>query len=220
MSYTPFSDRRQAGRRLVDKLTGYADRPEVIVLGLPRGGVPVAFEVAKCLHAVLDVFIVRKIGVPGHPELAMGAIASGGVIHLNESIISRLYIPRRTIDSVIEEETLELKRREKLYRSGRAPLDLSNRFVILVDDGLATGATMLAAIRAVRDRDPREIVVAVPVAASSSIGEVQRAADKLVFILAPRDFYAVGEWYDSFEQTTDREVTDLLSQARKWPSAA
>lgn len=208
-----FEDRRDAGRRLAEKLESYANRPDVIVLGLPRGGVPVAFEVATALNAPMDVFIVRKIGVPGHPELAMGAIASGGAFYLNEDVVRQLYISKDAIESVIEKETVELKRREQLYRAGRRALELKNRRAILIDDGLATGASMLAAISAVREMNPKELIVAVPVIAASSIAEIEPKVDRLVYVLAPYRFYAVGQWYADFGQTTDEEVQELLVRA-------
>lgn len=214
-----FEDRRDAGRRLADKLKPYANQPDVIVLALPRGGVPVAFEVATALGVPMDVFIVRKIGVPGHPELAMGAIASGGSYHLNEDIIRQLYIPKAAIESVIEKETEELKRREGLYRLGREPLELKNRRVILIDDGLATGASMLAAIHAVREMNPKELIVAIPVIAASSISDIEPKVDRLVYVLSPYQFYAVGEWYAEFGQTTDEEVKELLERANHTESA-
>lgn len=210
-----FEDRRNSGRRLAEKLRFYANRSDVIVLGLPRGGVPVAFEVATALNVPMDVFIVRKIGVPEHPELAMGAIASGGFSHLNEDVIHRLGISKLSIQSVIERETEELKRREQLYREGRGALVLENRRVILVDDGLATGASMLAAVHAVREMNPKELIVAVPVIAASSIVDIEPKVEKLVYVMAPDRFYAVGQWYADFSQTTDEEVQGLLMRSHR-----
>lgn len=203
-------DRIDGGRKLAELLSAYANKPDVIVLGLPRGGVPVASEVAKALNAPLDVFIVRKIGVPGHPELALGAIASGGAYHLNEDILDQLHVPQAAIDSVVRLEREELTRREKLYQMGRSPLDLKNCRVIIVDDGLATGASMLAAIHAVRELGPKEIIVAVPVIAGSSYSEIRPHVDNLVCVLAPYEFRSVGEWYEDFGQTSDDEVVGLL----------
>ena len=208
-----FEDRRDAGRKLAAKLKFYANRPDVIVLGLPRGGVPVAFEVAAALNVPMDVFIVRKLRVPGHSELAMGAIASGGSCHLNEDVIRQHYIPKATIESAIDEEKLELMRREEVYYAKRPPLDLKNRCVILVDDGLATGASMLAAISAIHAMKPKQLVVGVPVIAASSIPEIEPKVDNLVYVLAPYEFYAVGQWYADFGQTTDEEVKALLVRA-------
>lgn len=208
-----FKDRRSGGLKIAELLASYANRPDVIVLGLPRGGVPVAYEVAAALNAPLDVFIVRKIGVPGHPELAMGAIASGGAYYLNEGILSRLNISREEIATVVRKEKEELHRREYVYRAGRPPLNLKNRRVILVDDGLATGASMLAAIRAVRELGPKEVVVAVPVSSRSSLSTIKPYVENIACVIAPYDFRSVGEWYEDFGQTTDEEVHQLLSDA-------
>ena len=208
-----FHDRTEAGQTLAQKLLAYADRQDVLVLALPRGGVPVAFEVARALHAPLDVFIVRKLGVPGHEELAMGAIATGGVRVLNESVVQSLQIPTNLIDAAAAREQLELKRRERLYRGDRPVMDFQGQTVILVDDGLATGSTMRAAVAALRQRKPAEIVVAVPVGAAETCAEFQREADNFVCIHCPEPFHAVGIWYDDFTQTTDDEVRELLTQA-------
>lgn len=206
-----FADRREAGRQLAEKLTAYTNQPDVIVLALPRGGVPVASEVARALQVPLDVFIVRKIGVPGHQELAMGAIASGGGFHLNQDIVERLSITQAEIEETMRVERTELDRREALYRAGRPALDLKHRTAILIDDGLATGASMLAAIQAVKAMGPREVVVAVPVVAAASLSLIASEVDRFVYVLAPFEFYAVGEWYADFGQTTDEEVRELLS---------
>jgi putative phosphoribosyl transferase len=210
-----YRDRFEAGQRLATKLMAYADRQDVLVLGLPRGGVPVAYEVAKALHAPLDVFIVRKLGVPGREELAMGAIATGGIRVINESVVQMLRIPEYIIDAVAAREQQELERREHLYRDGRPPPDVHDCTVILIDDGLATGSTMRAAIEALRLQHPARIVVAVPVAAPSTCEELGREVDEIVCAQTPEPFYGVGLWYEDFSQTTDEEVHDLLAQAEK-----
>jgi predicted phosphoribosyltransferase len=209
-----YPDRRGAGQILATKLQHYADFPGVHVLALPRGGVPVGFEVARVLQAPLDVFVVRKLGVPGHEELALGAIASGGVLVLNPEVIDRLNISQSVIDAVAQRETLELHRRELLYRSHEAPLQLEHQVVILVDDGLATGSTMRAAIAAVRQYGASRIIVAVPVAAADTAASLEREVDELVCPLTPGVFQSVGQWYDQFGQTTDEEVRELLAQAQ------
>jgi putative phosphoribosyl transferase len=209
-----FRDRTKAGEQLATKLAAYADRPDVLVLALPRGGVPVAFEVARVLHAPLDVMIVRKLGIPGEEELAMGAIASGGVCVLNDDVVQMLGIPEKVIQRVVAHERRELARRERLYRGDRHAYDVHGRTVIIVDDGIATGATMRAAVTAVRQQHPARIVIAVPVAAATTCEEFAAVVDELVCILRPGDFFAVGFWYQSFSQTTDEEVRDLLQQAR------
>jgi predicted phosphoribosyltransferase len=213
MEQTVFRDRREAGRLLAAKLSTYAGKPDIVVLGLPRGGVPVAFEVARALAAPLDVFLVRKLGVPGHEELAMGAVASGGVLVLNDDVIARLGIAPEEIDAVAAKETAELARREQLYRSGRTSPEFSGRTVILVDDGLATGATMRAAITALRQSGPARIIVAVPTAAPDICEEFKKQADEIVCYMTPAPFLAVGRWYEDFGQTTDNEVCALLAQA-------
>jgi predicted phosphoribosyltransferase len=209
-----YADRRAAGRILSELLTHHAGRPEVIVLALPRGGVPVAFEVAQFLHAPLDVFIVRKLGVPSHEELALGAIASGGVRVLNRSVVENLNISEEAIDSVAEQELAELRRREQLYRERRPPLELRGRTVILIDDGLATGATMRAAIAAVRQLHAARIVVAVPVASVETYDILGRQVDEIVCPRRATNFHAVGQWYEDFAQTTDDEVRQLLAESR------
>jgi erythromycin esterase-like protein/predicted phosphoribosyltransferase len=208
-----FRDRREAGRLLAEKLAAYANRPDVLVLALPRGGVPVAYEVARALGAPLDVFVVRKLGVPGYEELAMGAVATGGVRVLNDQLIERLGIPEPMIDAVAARERQELARRERLYRSGRPPPDVSGRTVILVDDGLATGATMHAAIQALRQQNPGRIVVAVPTASPDTCEEMKAKADDVICAITPEPFQAVGRWYRDFSQTTDEEVGALLARA-------
>lgn len=217
-----FRDRKDAGTFLAEKLKAYANDPDVVVLALPRGGVPVAEKVAAALDAPLDVFVVRKLGVPIYEELAMGAIASGGVKVLNEEVIERLGITSRMIDAVVAEQQIELERREREYRGGRAMIGVQNRTVILVDDGLATGATMRAAVRALRQQGPKKIIVAVPVGARETCNQFEREADAVVCATAPDELGAVGMWYEDFSQTTDEEVRRALkAQAqRREPAAA
>jgi len=210
-----FRDRSDAGRELARELMAYANRDDVLVLALPRGGVPVAFEVAQALHAPLDVFIVRKLGVPGHEELAMGALATGGVRVLNDDVVDRLGISERVIDMVTAEEEQELRRREQLYRGDRPPIDVRGKTVILVDDGLATGSTMRAAVAALRRQGPARIIVAVPVGAADTCDDFRREADDAVCARTPEPFYAVGLWYENFSQTTDEEVRELLQRAAR-----
>lgn len=207
-----FRDRFEAGRLLAGRLKAYADRGDVLVLALPRGGVPVGFELARALRAPMDVFVVRKLGVPGHEELAMGAVASGGVRVLNEDVVDGLQISMEAIERVAKIERDELERRERLYRNGRPAPDVKGREVIVVDDGLATGSTMRAAVIALRKLGPSRIVVAVPTAAPSTLLEFQSLADECVSVIAPEPFRAVGLWYDDFSQTTDAEVRDLLQR--------
>jgi predicted phosphoribosyltransferase len=209
----PYADRHDAGRRLAPLLHAYAHRRDVLVLGLPRGGVPVAFEVARALEAPLDVFVVRKIGVPGREELAMGAIATGGVRVLVPEVVRALGIGHAAIDRAADAEFHELVRREQLFRGGRDSHDVTGRTVILVDDGLATGATMRAAVQALRELGPRRIVVAVPVGAAETCEELTRFADEVVCAAAPEPFQAVGLWYGDFAQTEDDEVRALLADA-------
>ena len=211
-----FHDRADAGRFLASKLRDYRQHEDLIVLALPRGGVPVGYEVARSLGAPLDVFVVRKLGVPGHPELAMGAIASGGVCVLNPDVVSVLGNDAdEAIESVMADETEELKSREKRYRDDRPFPDMRDRVVILVDDGLATGATMRAAARAVRQQGPRKIVVAVPVAAETSCREFRDEVDEVICAVTDENFYAVGQFYEDFSQTTDEEVRELLARAAR-----
>jgi predicted phosphoribosyltransferase len=211
----PFRDRTAAGRELASLLHGYTGLPDVLVLALPRGGVPVAFEVAEALRAPLDVFVVRKLGVPGHEELAMGAIASGGVRVLHDDVIDSLGISEHEIGAVAAAEERELARREREYRGDRPPPDVRARTVILVDDGLATGSTMRAAVRALRTRGPRAIVVAVPAGAEATCRQLECEADQVVCAWTPHPFYAVGQAYDDFSQTSDAEVSRLLAAARQ-----
>ena len=217
MNQPIFRNRVEAGRVLVSKLGRYANRPDVVVLALPRGGVPVAFEVAKALGASLDVFIVRKLGVPGQEELAFGAIASGGARVLNENLIRALHLPETMIEKISEREQRELERREQLYRGGRRAQILKDKTVIVVDDGLATGATMRAAIKAIRKQSPMELVVAVPVGSRQTCNEFKHEADVWCICgTTPEPFYGVGMWYEDFSQTTDKEVINLLSEAESF----
>ncbi len=208
-----FYDRADAGRQLASRLTKYGNRPDVLVLALPRGGVPVGFEVATALEAPLDVFLVRKLGVPFQPELAMGAIASGGTRVLNPLVTEPLAIAPELLESVAAHEREELERRERVYRAGRPAPAIKGKTVILVDDGIATGSTMRAAVLALREQGAKEIVVAVPVAPQSAVAELGSLADELVSVLEPREFLAIGEWYQDFSQLTDKEVNRLLQQA-------
>ncbi len=209
-----YRDRTEAGQALAAKLGSFAGRTDTLVLALPRGGVPVAYEVARALGTPLDVFVVRKLGTPGQPELAMGAIASGGVRVLNHEVVDTYGIPADVIDEVAGQELTELERRERQYRGARAPLDVRGKTVILVDDGLATGSTMRAAAAALRQQGAARIVVAVPVAAPMTCEIVRREVDELVCSVTPEPFFAVGQWYHDFSQTTDEEVRDLLERAR------
>jgi predicted phosphoribosyltransferase len=206
----PFPDRHAAGRELAERLRKYAGRDDVLVLALPRGGVPVAYEVAEALGAPLDLFLVRKLGTPGHRELAMGAIASGGVRVLNEEVVRWYGITPRDIEFVAEEEQRELERREAAYREGRPPVPVKGKIAILIDDGLATGSTMKAAVQAVKALGPTRVVVAVPVGARDTCAELSTIADEVVCARMPEPFSAVGQWYLDFDQTTDEEVNELL----------
>jgi putative phosphoribosyl transferase len=210
-----FRDRAEAGRLLGERLGAFACRSDVVVLALPRGGVPVAREVARALGAPLDVFLVRKLGLPGQPELAMGAIASGGTRVLNEELVRQLRLDDALIERVAAREEAELVRREQAYRGGRPPPDLRDRTVVLVDDGLATGATMRAAVAAVRSREPRHVVVAVPTAPPHALHELRPEVDELVWVNAPDPFHAVGLWYDDFGEISDADVQRLLQLPRE-----
>jgi putative phosphoribosyl transferase len=212
-----FRDRRDAGKVLAAQVVKAVSDPDTVVLALPRGGVPVAFEVARALKAPLDVYVVRKLGLPGEEELAIGAIASGGVRVLNRALIAHLQVPEELIERVTVEEARELERRERLYRGDRRLIALQGRAVILVDDGLATGATMLAAVRSVRDQQPLRIIVAVPVASPSACEDIREEVDQMICVAAPEPFLAVGSWYDNFSQTSDAEVRSLLAESREEP---
>jgi putative phosphoribosyl transferase len=206
-----FRDRREAGRQLAANLTAYANAPDVLVLALPRGGVPVAYEVAEALNAPLDVFLVRKLGVPQWEELAMGALATGGGVVVNDSLVRNLGISDEQLQAAINRETEELHRREGAYRGGRPPVDIAGNTVILVDDGIATGASMLAAVRAVRAANPAQVVVAVPVGPSSACSQLAEEADDVVCATMPPGFEAVGQVFEDFHQVTDDEVRELLA---------
>jgi putative phosphoribosyl transferase len=213
----PFRDRREAGRVLAGLLRHHAGRSDVLVLALPRGGVPVGHEVARALGAPLDVFLVRKLGVPGHEELAMGAIASGNVRVLNPDVVAMLRIPPDAIDAVAAREETELRRRERAYRGDRPPLDARGRVVVVVDDGLATGATMRAAAASLRRQGVARIVVAVPVAAAETCEALRAEVDEVVCAATPRPFDAVGAWYEDFTPTDDAEVREILRSAEATP---
>lgn len=208
-----FQDRADAGRQLAEKLTDYSGRSDVVVLGLPRGGVPVAYEVAYALQAPLDVFLVRKLGLPGHEELAMGALASGGIRVLNKEVIESLRIPTEVIDAVAEREQQELTRRERIYRDERPALPLQDQIAILIDDGLATGASMAAAVAALRAQAPAQLIAAVPVAAAEACQVFSQRVDQIICLETPEPFFSVGLWYGDFTQLRDDEVHDQLAQA-------
>ncbi len=212
-----FQNRSEAGRVLAERVRPYVRDPDVLVLALPRGGVPVAFEVARALGAELDVFLVRKLGMPGEEELAIGAIASGGIRVLNRELIDHLHVSEDVIDRATEREARELERREELYREGRPAIPVHGRTVVVVDDGLATGASMLAASRALRSQGAKKIIVAVPVAARQTCDQLRREVDEIVCAETPQPFAAVGIWYEDFSQTTDEEVRELLEQAADAP---
>lgn len=206
-----YANRQQAGQVLADLLRDYAVKENSIILALPRGGVPVAYEIATKLSLPMDIFIVRKLGVPGHEEYAMGAIASGGTVVFNEDVVYGLHISNTAINEVLQKEELELERRDKVYRGNKSPLQLTGKTVILVDDGIATGYTMRAAIAAVKQKNPVKLMVAVPVAARSTCAEMASLVDKIICPLQPANFYAVGLWYDDFSQTSDEEVIHLMT---------
>jgi predicted phosphoribosyltransferase len=208
-----FKDRTEAGRELAEALSDFAGREDVIVLGLPRGGVPVAFEVAKSLKAPLDIFLVRKLGVPGQEELAFGAISTGGVRVFNQAILNSLMLPQETIEQIVSREREELERRERAYRGDRPLPQIEGNVAILVDDGLATGASMRAALSALRGQNPSSIVAAVPTAPPGVCEELGNEVDEVVCIITPEPFGGVGAWYENFAQTTDQEVRDLLAEA-------
>jgi putative phosphoribosyl transferase len=216
-----FRDRRDAGCRLAQRLQAYRGAPDLLVLALPRGGVPVGYEIATRLGALLDVLIVRKLGVPGHDELAMGAIASGGIQIVDQRIVNLLGISRKAFEAVEARERDELARRERAFRSGRAPLDVTGKVAILVDDGLATGASMTAAIDALRTRNPARLIAAVPVAPPDTCEALRGRADEMICLITPERMHAVGLWYEDFSQTTDAEVRELLdAAARELPAFA
>lgn len=212
-----FRNRKDAGQSLADRLAAYAHRRDVVVLGLARGGVPVGFAVAQALAAPFEIFVVRKIGVPTEPELAMGAIASGGYLYLNHPLITELGVTPDAIDKVVQHEQTELARRERAFRNEPLGNSVRGKVAILVDDGLATGASMLAAVQAVRALGPRSLVVAVPVIAPSAIPIMEGEADRLVYVAAPRPFFSVGQWYEDFVQVTDDEVLALRQNPRESP---
>jgi putative phosphoribosyl transferase len=207
-----FRDRTEAGRLLAEELLEYADRDDVLALGLPRGGVPVAFEVARLLKVPLDVFVVRKLGVPGHEEYAFGAIATGGVCVLSEDVVEDLHIPQEAIDEIIAREKRELKRRELAYRGHEVAPQIQGKIILLIDDGIATGSTMTAAVRALRLQQPKRLIVAVPTAPPSSCAKLANEADEVVALMKPDYFVAVGQWYIDFGQTSDEEVRRLLAE--------
>lgn len=219
---TQFKNRTEAGQALATRLTSFANRTDVLVLALPRGGVPVAAEVAKKLNAPLDVFVVRKLGLPDHPELAMGAIATGGVRVINRDVVDGLQIPELVIDAVAAQEQEELARRQQAYRDDLPAPRVHGKTVILVDDGIATGSTMIAAVAALRQLGAGRIVVAAPVIARSTFYEIHNAADEVAAVIAPEEFYGVGQWYEDFSQTSDEEVHQLLAETNHWvvPAAA
>jgi predicted phosphoribosyltransferase len=208
-----FTDRQEAGTILAEYLKDYANKSNVIILALPRGGVPVAYEIATALAIPLDIFIVRKLGVPGHEELAMGAIASGGIVIFNKALVNQLNLEQSSIDNVLQVEQKELLRRELLYRGDRPFPELLGKTIILVDDGIATGSTMFAAVKALRKHKPASIIIAVPVAARETCEEMNTLVDKIICPLQPINFYAVGLWYENFSQTSDHEVIELLEKS-------
>lgn len=220
MEGLPFRDRTQAGQHLSRKLDAYTDGGDVIVLALPRGGVPVGYEVAKALHVPFDAFLVRKLGAPGQEELAMGAIAMGGIRVINDEVVRLLHIQPRDIDSAAAKEAHELARRSRLYRGTRPPPDVKGNIVILVDDGLATGSSMRAAVAALRLQAPKRIVVAVPVAALQTFREFSSEVDEVVCCHTPEPFYSVGFWYEDFSQALDNEIRELLERAARDPAPA
>ena len=209
---TQFRDRTEAGELLAEQLAAYANKPDVIVLALPRGGVPVGAQVAKKLNVPLDVFVVRKLGVPGHPELAMGAIATGGVRVFNGDVVNLLRIPDEVINAVTAEEFRELQRRERSYRDDLPPPEVEGKTVIIVDDGIATGSTMFAAIAALRQSNASRIIVATPTIALTTYDYLRKHADEVVAVIVPEEFHGVGQWYEDFSQTTDEEVHQLLGE--------
>lgn len=210
-----FQDRAHAGQELAEALSVYSGKEDTLILALPRGGVPVAFEIAQRLNLPLDVLLVRKLGVPGHEELAMGAIAENGILYINQEIVDQLTIPQVLIESIITRETEELNRRRQLYRHDRPALHLEGKTIIMVDDGLATGATMHAAVKALNQVNVKRLIVAVPVGASDTCRDLRVEADDVICLYSPDPFYGVGAWYKDFSQTSDQEVENLLMQARQ-----
>ncbi len=210
MSERIFSDRRSAGKELAKALEGVASAGEAVVLGLPRGGVPVAYEVALSLGIPLDILVIRKLGAPGHPELAIGAVGSGGVRVLNERIINSLGVQQETLEKIAQEERRRVEEKESFLRENRDAVSLKGKSVILIDDGLATGASMRAAVATVRAKEPRQVIVAVPVAPPDTVEQLRQEVDRVVCLNAPAGFAAVGQWYHHFDQTSDREVQKLL----------
>jgi len=215
-----YANRTAAGRVLAEQLSHYGYRDDVVVLALPRGGVPVAFEVAKQLRAPLDVLLVRKLGLPGHEELAMGALADGDVVTLNDELVNRLAIPDELIDDIYRRERETIRRQRQLYRGGTPPLEVKDQVVILVDDGLATGSTMKAAVAALRKQRPKRLIVAVPVGANETCAELREEVDEVVCAMQPQNFTAVGLWYEDFSPTSDATVQSLLAEAAEWQHAA
>lgn len=213
-THTRFADRVDAGRRLAEVLGDYQGRGDLVVYGLPRGGVPVAAEVARALDAPLDVLIVRKLGVPGQPELAMGAVASGGVRVLNEEVLRQINVTEEQVDRITEEQRREVREREERFRGDAEVPEVEGKTALVIDDGIATGSTMRASIEALRELGPERIVVAVPIASHSACNDMEKLADEIVCLETPNPFHAVGAWYDNFDQTTDSEVRRLLQQAR------
>jgi putative phosphoribosyl transferase len=211
--YFQFLNRTAAGQQLADSLLFYADRPDVLVLGLPRGGLPVAYEVARVLHAPLDICLVRKLGVPGQPEVAMGAIAFGGVRVLNDDVITRLKISQQDIEKVAVRELKELQRRDRVYRRDRPPPDIANRTVILVDDGIATGSSVRSAIATLKPQHPAALIVAIPVAAQQACNKLKTEVEEVVCLMTPKPFNSLSLWYKDFPQTTDKEVRKLLAES-------
>jgi putative phosphoribosyl transferase len=215
MAIDRFRDREEAGRKLAEKLSQLRGEPNTVVLGLPRGGVPVAFQIGEQLDLPLDVIVIRKIGAPGRKELALGAVGSGGTRVLNENVVTALGVDQATIDSITKDELREVERRENSYREGMAQIDVKNKHAVLVDDGLATGASMRAAVELVRTLEPRMITVAVPTGSPEAVESLEALADRVIALIAPTGFTAVGAWYQRFDQTSDQEVRRLLRRARE-----
>lgn len=211
-----FKNRSAAGKKLAEKLKPYLNDPDLIVLALPRGGVPVAYEVARSLNAELDVLLVRKIGVPFNPELALGAIATGGARYINKEILKLSGVSQDQLRDLISSEQMELQHREQLYRAGRQPLSVKGRQIIVIDDGLATGATMISALQSLQEQNPRKIVVAVPVASYEALKLIEAMADEVICLQTPDEFFSVGSWYEYFDQTSDLLVQQLLNEQKTY----